>query len=121
MRLKRRPTKSNSVCTMHDKIRLPRASVDAIIKSFKNNFAVADSLWIFGSRVDLSARGGDIDLYIETDNSNSSEMLNHKLNMISEIWQLIGEQRIDVVLHITTDKLDLPIYRDARNNGVKIV
>jgi hypothetical protein len=48
------------------KIRLSPIEIDHIIEAFKKHFPQGDGLWIFGSRVDMQAKGGDIDLYVET-------------------------------------------------------
>jgi hypothetical protein len=47
------------------KIRLPEEDILAIKTVFHQNFHEGDTLWIFGSRVDLAKKGGDIDIYIE--------------------------------------------------------
>lgn len=38
----------------------------AIISEFKKSFSPDDHLWLFGSRVDDTKKGGDIDLYVQT-------------------------------------------------------
>ena len=45
-------------------IRLKDYEIVAITDAFKKLFLPQDHLWIFGSRVDMDKRGGDIDLYI---------------------------------------------------------
>ena len=105
---------------MQDIVRLPEKSISAIITAFKQNFAAEDHLWIFGSRVDMQARGGDIDLYIETTITDIDLVIKRKIKMTSNIWHEIGEQKIDIVLNILSLKSDLPIYLVAKTNGVKL-
>jgi predicted nucleotidyltransferase len=50
---------------MMQEVRLPDKDLDQIKVLFKSFFN-KDHLWLFGSRVNLSKKGGDIDLYIET-------------------------------------------------------
>jgi hypothetical protein len=47
-------------------MRLSQKYIDIITHTFKKYFLSNDRLLLFGSRVDDSKRGGDIDLYIET-------------------------------------------------------
>jgi len=105
----------------YQKVRLKPAAVDAIVHAFKENFAVTDHLWIFGSRVILTARGGDIDLYIETQEQDVEKVYMQKNKFVSGIWDQIGEQRIDVVVKFVNDDFEIPIYKVAIKNGVKLV
>jgi hypothetical protein len=70
---------------------------------------------LFGSRVDDSRRGGDIDLYIEADLS-AQEAFERETRMAAELYRALGERKIDIV--VNTGRLDLPIYRVAREQGV---
>ena len=54
----------NNTCISH--IRLTAFEIDSITHIFKQTFFSDDKLWIFGSRVDMTKRGGDIDLYVQT-------------------------------------------------------
>ena len=47
-------------------MRLTEAQVKTIQDNFSVSFMEGDKIWLFGSRVDDSKKGGDIDLYIET-------------------------------------------------------
>jgi predicted nucleotidyltransferase len=76
-------------------------------------FGVAPRL--FGSRVDDARRGGDIDLYIEASLS-PQEAFQRETRMAAELYRALGERKIDIV--VNTGRLDLPIYRLAREQGV---
>jgi predicted nucleotidyltransferase len=106
---------------IYDSIRLPKTEVDAIVESFIASFAKTDNLWIFGSRVDLQARGGDIDLYVETSETDAEIITKQRAKFIWDICSKIGDQKIDVVIKLTKDKFHLPIYDVAINNGIKLV
>ena len=105
---------------MHPKIRLREYDVEAIKAAFKKNFGPDDHLWIFGSRVELAKKGGDIDLYIET-SEFFDEAFQKKRRFLVDLWDAIGEQKIDVVLHVTTDTEKKLIYVVAREKGVILV
>jgi len=105
----------------YDRIRLPIATIDAIVKAFTINFEPGDTLWIFGSRVNLAAKGGDIDLYIETNNPKADDVISRKFKMVSAIWRSIGERKIDVVINMLSLNYNLPIHNDARQNGSELL
>lgn len=70
---------------------------------------------LFGSRVDDSKRGGDIDLYIEAD-LPAEEAWQRERKMAVDLMAVLGDRKIDIV--INTGKLDLPIYQVAREQGM---
>lgn len=70
---------------------------------------------LFGSRVDDDQRGGDIDLYIEA-RLTPQEAVQREMQMAADLYLALGERKIDIV--VNTGRLDLPIYRVARAQGV---
>ena len=70
---------------------------------------------LFGSRADDARRGGDIDLYIEASLS-PQEAFQRETHMAAELYRALGERKIDIV--VNTGRLDLPIYRLAREQRV---
>lgn len=93
-----------------DKIRLSSFERNAICSTFKLFFESEDHLWLFGSRTRLEARGGDIDLYIETKISDIAIANDKKIAFLTESYFAIGDQKIDVVLNNFSDSHELPIY-----------
>ncbi|WP_018139661.1 MULTISPECIES: nucleotidyltransferase family protein [unclassified Thioalkalivibrio] len=53
---------------------------------------------LFGSRVDDTARGGDIDLYIEADGT-PNDLLDRELRLSAALQRRLGERRVDIVVH----------------------
>ncbi len=74
---------------------------------------------VFGSRVGDAARGGDIDLYIEPEIQSADEIVAARLNALAELHRLLGEQKIDLVIH-REGVPELPIHRIARETGVPL-
>ena len=99
--------------SMHDRV--------AIEVLFRKYFAGTDSLWVFGSRVDMTRKGGDIDLYIETNIKDTKEAMDKRSKFWGDLQRELGEQKIDIVLNTISDKYDLPIHEVARSEGLKIV
>ena len=53
---------------------------------------------LFGSRADDTARGGDIDLLIETQFTDPEEIVNAEIRFQVQVQQAIGEQKIDLLV-----------------------
>ena len=68
-------------------------------------------IWLFGSRVNDQAKGGDIDLLILSDNL----VLEDKLRIRLALYEKLGEQKIDIV--IAADDSD-PFTRIALAEGI---
>lgn len=97
-------------------MRLTSQAQAAIIQTFQNFFSAEDHIWLFGSRVDDTKRGGDIDLYIETQENDTRKLRDQKIKFLVNLEKKIGEQKIDVV--IKTPQKILPIHEEARKTGV---
>ena len=73
-------------------------------------------VWLFGSRTDDTARGGDIDLLVEC-----PEPEEHPARLMASIGaqleMVLGERRIDVLLQAPNLR-QLPVHRVARETGV---
>ncbi|MDF1882573.1 nucleotidyltransferase domain-containing protein [Sulfurimonas sp. SAG-AH-194-C21] len=72
-------------------------------------------MYLFGSRVDDTAKGGDIDLFIECEIKEN--LSKKKIDFLVSLKQKIGEQKIDVV--ISRDKSRL-IEQEAINKGIQL-
>jgi predicted nucleotidyltransferase len=83
-------------------VRLSNYTVDQIKKSFDEIFHEG-SLYLFGSRVDDSLRGGDIDLFIEL--KDKSDLFEKKIKFLACLKRAIGDQRIDVVFNEDDSRL----------------
>jgi len=68
---------------------------------------------LFGSRVDDHKHGGDIELLVISDKIDFSA----KLNILIKIYDLIGEQKIDLII---TKNLSDPFHKHAFNTGIKL-
>ena len=73
---------------------------------------------LFGSRVDDAARGGDIDLYIESE-GDAADLLDQELRLHARLLRRLGERRIDIVVHDDRHPLR-SIDAEARRTGVPL-
>ena len=66
------------------------------IKNLKESVSSADphaNIYLFGSRTDLTKRGGDIDILIISQSIKKSDLTNIRWNFFEEF----GEQKMDIV------------------------
>ena len=101
-------------------MRLSEQQCTIIRTAAAENFGATAQVWLFGSRVDDAARGGDIDLYIEAATDNADEIIEAKLGFLVALYKKLGEQKIDVVIRRPGFKENLPIYQVAKQTGVKL-
>lgn len=72
-------------------------------------------VYLFGSRLDDTKKGGDIDLYLEAD-LPPEDVVRREIGMVAYIWRRIGERKIDLV--INTGRTQLPIHEVAKRGEV---
>ena len=73
---------------------------------------------LFGSRTDDDARGGDIDLLVESDRAIAQPAL-VGARIGARLQQLLGDQRIDVVI-AAPNVPDQAIHQIARATGITL-
>jgi predicted nucleotidyltransferase len=94
-------------------MRLSRKQIAIIKEAALMHFGGSSKVYLFGSRVDDFKKGGDIDLFIDTD--NSKDLLNKKIKFLAKLNMLLGEQKIDLVIAEDNTR---GIEKEARDNGV---
>ena len=97
---------------------------DEQILTIKNiihaNFGAAAKLILFGSRLDDSKRGGDIDLLVEADLS-PEEMFLKKMAALGQLQRTLGEQKIDLLTVTPTSTEKVPdVVKIARKQGINL-
>jgi predicted nucleotidyltransferase len=97
-------------------MRLSDYEITAIKKAFIEIFEDG-KVYLFGSRVDDSKRGGDIDLYIVPDKKFEDER-ERKIKFLIKLDKYLGEQKIDVILAKDKNKL---IEQEALRTGVDLM
>ena len=95
-------------------MRLTEFEITAIKHSAQLVFGLDVQVMLFGSRVDDSQKGGDIDLYIKTPAAHD---FTHKIQFLVALEQKIGEQKIDVVF---AENPARPIEQQAITTGVPL-
>ncbi|MEW6618944.1 MAG: nucleotidyltransferase domain-containing protein [bacterium] len=93
-------------------MRLSSEEISAI-KSTIMKIDLEAKIYLFGSRVDDTQRGGDIDILIWS-NKLTNE---HKRKIRLNLYELLGEQKIDLVIAKDTSN---PFVRIALSEGVPL-
>ena len=95
-------------------MRLNQTYKNVIKSSFFDVFGQGE-IYLFGSRVDDTKKGGDIDLYLIV--TNHLNLFKKKIKFLAKIKKKLGEQKIDVVFNIDKDR---PIEQEAKKWGIKL-
>lgn len=74
------------------------------------------TVWLFGSRTNMQAKGGDIDLFIEVEGEVADELaLMRRLG--AAFMKSLGERKIDIVIK-GRNTHDSALHQIARSEGV---
>lgn len=96
-------------------MRLTPPEVAAIKAAAREAFGEKAVVRLFGSRVDDSLRGGDIDLHFTV--NDGQQDYRHAGSFKWKLFQLIDEQKVDLVFHVRGRELRL-IDRVAIAEGI---
>ena len=101
-------------------MRLSAQQRDIIREEVARAFGANSRVKLFGSRTDDSARGGDIDLFVETGSGvTSKELLDCELRLHAALQRKLGERRIDIVVH-RRGAPERAIDAQAKRSGIPI-
>ncbi len=92
----------------------------AILESVATELGNEAKVFLFGSRIDDTKRGGDIDLFVEAP-SPIDNGVRKKLRILSQIQRQIGEQKIDLVITYSGEynEENTPlVIKNARQDGI---
>jgi uncharacterized protein len=95
-------------------MRLTKNEITSIHNSAIKYFGENSKVFLFGSRIDDNKKGGDIDLYLETDLKDG--VFNKKVEMLTYLNLRLGEQKIDLV--INNFQRDKSIFQAAQQDGI---
>lgn len=72
---------------------------------------------VFGSRIDDTRRGGDIDIYVETSKDAGPDV---QAMFLAELKIKAGDQKIDLLVQRRDRPKKDPVFELAKNTGIKI-
>ncbi len=92
------------------KIRLSEKEKKIIKETAKKYFGKNVKVYLFGSRADINKKGGDIDIFIETDTKAS---VLDEIRFLAELELKGIERKVDIVVK-NPYKKDKNIYKEGR-------
>jgi len=103
-------------------MRLTSRQVQTIKSAVLRRFGAGAHVWLFGSRVDDKRRGGDFDLYLETELTEPDDIIDRKIGLLADLHATpeFEDEKIDLVIRPPLPDVELPIYRIARTEGVAL-
>lgn len=100
-------------------MRLAAAQIQAIVSTAQDFFGQACRVVLFGSRLQDEARGGDIDLLIESE-LDMGQAVMARWKFLARLSLIIGEQSIDVVLTRDAQRDTRAVVAQALAHGVDL-
>ncbi|HYE37799.1 nucleotidyltransferase domain-containing protein [Methylocaldum sp.] len=99
-------------------MRVSNRAIKAIVEAAKSVAGSDASVWLFGSRVNENARGGDIDLFVESQLQLENRVA-AACQIGAKIQMTLGEQRVDVIVKDRSTKPQA-IHDIAKNQGIRL-
>jgi len=99
-------------------MRMPPNYQKTITETAAKVFGESASVWLFGSRLDDNAKGGDVDLLIQLDSPTENKaVLGARYNSLLQIK--LGLQKFDVLVIDPSTALK-QIHQQALSKGVRL-
>ena len=95
-------------------MRLKVEEKNKIIQYAKDFFGNEVSLYLFGSRVDDNKKGGDIDLFLESEEIIDMQT---QIKFLTAIYKDITQRKVDLLIKTPASK-NLSIYKTAKKEGI---
>jgi len=99
-------------------MRLTSSEAQTIAGLARERFGSQTRVFLFGSRTDDAARGGDIDLYIET-TLDTPAALRARMSFAAALFRALGDQKIDIVVK-PADRPPTAFESLARAGGIAL-
>lgn len=94
-------------------MRLSAEQTRSIVQSVQRHLGQGSRIWLFGSRLDDARKGGDLDLYVETDSPRLRDELRCKIEL---------EEALDLPVDLIVRSFgeESPIGGIAKSEGVPL-
>lgn len=103
-------------------MRLTPRQIESIRVLAHRLFGEDADIWLFGSRVDDSKRGGDYDFLVETSLIDADVIIKHKIALIAELQSsaYFEDEKIDLVVKRRGVNFEIPLYAVAKKEGIRL-
>lgn len=104
-------------------MRIEPQQINLLKTLVRKYFGQNANVWLFGSRVNDTRRGGDYDFYLETSIEDPDAIIEKKLSLLADLQAAVcfEDEKIDLVVKRRHSSFDLPIYRVAKNEGIQLL
>ena len=99
-------------------MRLSDEQISVIRRTVREVLGEDARMWLFGSRVDDIKRGGDVDIYVESDNVIDAPAL-IAARLSARIQRAMHGRKVDIVLG-APNLARFPIHEAARREGIRL-
>ena len=99
-------------------MRISNEEKEYIIKNFRDSFD-GGKLYIFGSRIDDSKKGGDLDLFIEYHRDIPFKEFYKMLKKFRKRLHILPYYKVDIIYHLPNKEIK-NIHKEAKNGIVLI-
>lgn len=96
-------------------MRLQSKEIQTILRVAKDIYGDGVKVYLFGSRLNDTKRGGDIDLLVRTEGEKKGVLA--RIRMIARLKHYLGEQKIDVI----GDHEENLVVREALEKGLQLI
>lgn len=101
-------------------MRLKESQRRQIVSILKARYGKHSRIWLFGSRIDDEARGGDVDLYIETERARAAQgAVRQRHEVALALEEVMGGITVDLLVQYPGEH-ELPLQTLAKTNGIQI-
>lgn len=100
-------------------MRLSEFEIRTIQTLSKTHFGQVSRVFLFGSRVDDNLKGGDIDLFISSEDTSYLNTEN-KIRFLVDLKKTIGDRKIDLVLDTPTIRWRESFYKTIVSTRVEL-
>ena len=98
-------------------MRVNQKNISQIKSVIAANVSCNYVLKLFGSRVDDNKLGGDIDLMLIVESENIKQVKECKYYILDKIYELIGEQKIDLLI-VTEEMISEDPFLKSIDNSI---
>ncbi|QXP83605.1 nucleotidyltransferase domain-containing protein [Methylococcus sp. Mc7] len=103
-------------------MRMTQHQIETVRRLVHSRFGEDADVWLFGSRVDDSKKGGDYDFLIETSLKQSDAIIEQKIALLGDLQTSVSfeDEKIDLIVKRRGSNFDIPIYSIAKKEGVRL-
>jgi hypothetical protein len=101
-------------------MRLSDFELETLKRAAIESFGSDVRLRLFGSRTDDTRKGGDIDLLVDTMQTDPTAIAQSHTRFLASVYSLLGEQKLDLLIDYPGRQHRPPILDIARREGVEL-